>query len=179
MTRAVIDTERFVLRPLTPDDASERYSRWFDGDADFIVAAKAAHSVEDLRQYIEERAGRDDVLFLGIYTRDGQHIGTLKYEPVNREERYAVMGIFVGEREWRSRGVAAEVIRASAFWLRDSWGIDTIVLGVDRNNARAIKAFGKIGFVAEPSDRIPPRTDGSFAMVWRIGHHPMISGGTP
>jgi RimJ/RimL family protein N-acetyltransferase len=173
----VIETPRFILRPLEPGDATERYSRWFDADADFIVAAKSSHSVDDLRAYIEERIGRDDVLFLGIYTRDDrQHIGTLKYEPIDREERYAVMGIFIGERDWRSRGVAAEVIRASAFWLRENCGIDTIVLGVDRNNARAIKAFGKIGFVVEPSDRIPPRTDGSFAMVWRLEQNPMTSG---
>jgi RimJ/RimL family protein N-acetyltransferase len=164
----VITTDRFVLRPLTPDDASERYSRWFD-DASFIVGAKSAHGVPDLKSYIEARAGREDVLFLGIFTRaDGTHIGTIKYEPVDRERRYAVMGIFIGEREWRGRGVAAEVITASALWLRDRAGIEAIVLGVDRENAAAIKAFGKIGFQREPSDRIPPRDDASFAMVWRM-----------
>jgi RimJ/RimL family protein N-acetyltransferase len=164
----VILTPRFLLRPLTPDDATERYSGWFD-DADFIVGAKSAHGVAELRAYIEARQRRDDVLFLGIYTRDdGEHIGTLKYEPVDSAERYAVMGIFIGERDWRSRGVAAEVIRASAAWLREKRGIDTIVLGVDRANTHAIEAFGRIGFRTEPSDRIPPRDSGSFAMVWRM-----------
>jgi RimJ/RimL family protein N-acetyltransferase len=164
----VITTRRFVLRPLTPDDATERYSRWFD-DASFIVGAKSAHGVADLRAYIEARAGREDVLFLGIFTREaGAHIGTIKYEPVDRERRYAVMGIFIGEREWRGRGVAAEVITASALWLRERKGIDSIILGVDRENTAAIRAFGKIGFQREASDRIPPRDDGSFAMVWRM-----------
>ena len=164
----MIATERFVLRPLTPDDASERYSRWFD-DAAFIVAARSPHGVADLRSYIEEREGRDDVLFLGIFTRaGGEHIGTIKYEPVDRGQRYAVMGIFVGEPAWRGRGVAAEVIRASSLWLRDRYGIDTIVLGVERENAPAIKAFGRIGFKREASDRIPSGDDRSFAMVWRM-----------
>jgi RimJ/RimL family protein N-acetyltransferase len=174
----VILTARFALRPLTAADASERYSRWFDDDADFIVAAKSAHSVADLRSYIEERVGRDDVLFLGIYTREeGQHIGTIKYEPIDAPGRYAVMGIFIGERDWRARGAAGEVIRASAQWLRQNRGIDTIVLGVDRNNARAMRAFEKIGFRFEASDKIPPRTDGSFSMVWRMEENRTDSGG--
>lgn len=174
----MIVTQRFVLRPLVPGDASERYSRWFDADADFIVAAQSSHSVADLRAYIEARAGRDDVLFLGIFTReDGQHIGTIKYEPLDSGAGYAVMGLFIGERDWRSRGAAAEVIRASAQWLSEHRGIDTIVLGVDRNNARAIRAFEKIGFRAEPSDNIPQRTDGSFAMVWHMKDGPTERGG--
>lgn len=164
----MITTPRFVLRPLEPDDATERYSRWFD-DATFIVAGKSAHGVPELRAYIEGRVGREDVLFLGIFTREtGEHIGTIKYEPVDRDRRYAVMGIFVGEREWRGLGVAAEVIDASSRWLHERHGIDTIVLGVEGANAPAIRAFGKIGFRREACDKLPGLPSSAFAMVWRM-----------
>lgn len=166
----MITTSRFVLRPLHPADATERYSRWFD-DATFIVAGKSAHGVPELKAYIEERIGREDVLFLGIFTRDtGEHIGTIKYEPVDRDRRYAVMGILVGEREWRGRGAAAEVISASSQWLRERHGIDTIVLGVEGENAPAIRAFGKIGFRREASNKLPGLPKSAFAMVWRMDH---------
>ena len=164
----MITTPRFVLRPLEPDDATERYSRWFD-DAAFIVAGQSAHGIPELSAYIEDRVGREDVLFLGIFTRDsGEHIGTIKYEPVDRDRRYAVMGIFVGEQEWRGCGVAAEVIGASSRWLRERYRIDIIVLGVEGANTPAIRAFGKIGFRREACDELPGLPGSAFAMVWRM-----------
>lgn len=167
----MIITPRFTLRPLTPDDATERYSGWFSDEAavSHIVSASSVRGVAELRAYIEARAGRTDVLFLGIYTRLGnEHIGNIKYEPVNPQEHYAVMGILIGDANWRGRGVAVEVIETSGLWLRDQLGIDEIILGVSRDNQAAIRAFEKIGFRPEPTDKIPPRSDGSLAMVWRL-----------
>lgn len=171
----MIITPRFTLRPLTPEDATQRYRGWFADQAgvSHIVSASSVRGVAELRTYIEARAGREDVLFLGIYTRPGnEHIGNIKYEPVNVQEHYAVMGILIGDSSWRGRGVAVEVIENSALWLRDQLGIEEIVLGVSRDNHPAKRAFEKIGFRSEPSDKIPPRSDGSLAMVWRLGKPP-------
>lgn len=167
----MIITPRFALRPLTPDDATERYADWFNDEAaaNHIVSASSAHDVADLRAYIEARAGREDVLFLGIFTRSGnEHIGNIKYEPLNLQEHYAVMGILVGEAAWRGRGVAGEVIAVSGMWLRNRLGIEEIILGVSHDHKAAIRAYEKIGFRPEPTDKIPPRSEGSLAMVWRL-----------
>jgi len=167
----MIITPRFALRPLTPDDATERYSGWFDDEAaaSHIVGARSAHGVAELRAYIEARTGRENVLFLGIFTRAGnEHIGNIKYEPINLQEHYAVMGILIGEAAWRGRGAAVEVIETSGRWLRNRLGIEEIILGVSRDHAAAIKAYEKIGFRPEPTDKIPPRSDDSLAMVWRL-----------
>ena len=92
--------------------------------APYIVAARSAHDVPSLRRYVEERAARDDVLFLGIFTPDGAtHVGNVKYEPINEHEGFTVMGILIGDRAWRGRGVAEEVIVASARWLQAHRGI--------------------------------------------------------
>lgn len=166
----MIITPRFALRPLTPDDATERYSGWLNDAAvaSHIVGASSPHGVAELRAYIEARTGRTDVLFLGIYTRPGnEHIGNIKYEPVNLQEHYAVMGILIGEADWRGRGAAVEVIETSGLWLRNRMGIEEIILGVSRDHPAAIKAYEKIGFRTEPTDKIPPRSDDSLAMVWR------------
>ena len=127
------------------------------------------HGVPQLRDYIRARQGRADVLFLGIFTREGgAHVGNVKYEPVDDAKGYAVMGILVGEAEWRGRGVAAEVIEASARWLGAHRNVREIVLGVEKDHAAAIRAYEKLGFRVEPTDRIPPK-DGAIAMVWRPG----------
>lgn len=79
--------------------------------------------------------------------KTGLHIGNIKYEPINFQLSYAVMGILIGDPIWRGVGVAPEVIVASAKWLRDQHGIKRVVLGVNLLNKAAIKAYQKIGFI--------------------------------
>jgi aminopeptidase-like protein/RimJ/RimL family protein N-acetyltransferase len=168
----MIRTDRFTLRPLTEADASERYLGWLaDADARrYIYAASGTRNLDDLRQYIGDRAGRANVLFLGIFDNaTGTHVGNIKYEPVDPTERYAVMGVLIGEPEFRGQGVTAEVLVASAHWLRDNCDIEEIVLGVDADNARAIRAYERIGFVRADTVHIPSPAPGTYTMCWRIG----------
>lgn len=100
----LLATPRFLLRPLKPEDATETYSEWYDdtGVTQHIVAARVAHDVPSLCLSVRERAGRDDVLLLGIFTPDGAtHIGNIKYEPVDECAGLAVMGILTDEPVWR------------------------------------------------------------------------------
>lgn len=168
MSNILIETERFVLRPLTPDDASERYASWFrDGDVQrYIVSAGAVPSLESLREYIAARAGRADVLFLGAYARDSDmHIGNIKFEPVDEAAARAVLGIMIGERVWRGRGAAAEIICGANQWLAIHRGIREVVLGVARDHRGAIRAYEKAGFIATARDDSDPRD--WIRMVWR------------
>lgn len=146
----VLETERFRLRRLTASDATARYLGWLaDKDARrYIQAASATCSLDNLRDYITERTAKTDVLFLGIFERSsGAHIGNIKYEPIDLTRSCAEMGILVGEPEWRGRGVAREVILASARWLKTHRGISRIHLGVEADNDAALSAYILTGFV--------------------------------
>lgn len=168
--RVAIQTTRFTLRTLTVSDASERYLSWLD-DPDarkYITAAATTHGLDDLRAYIAEREGRDDVLFLGIFDAAGAHIGNIKYEPVDAKAGYAIMGILIGDAAYRGRGVTPEVLRTTARWLREHRGIREIVLGVKRANAGAIRAYEKVGFVEQVTAHIPSVPADSTTMVWPL-----------
>lgn len=166
----MIKTPRFVLRPLTVSDVSERYLSWLsEGSASrFIIAAGEKGDLEQLREYVVRRQGRDDVLFLGIFTLDGEHIGNVKYEPIDCALRSAVMGILVGEVSWRGKGVAGEVIHASAHWLNRHHGIRSIALGVDTENLPGIAAYRKLGFIEEKTPLIPDPKGDVCTMVWHL-----------
>ena len=163
-----IKTDRFLLRPLTVEDATPQYASWLDVQSKqgFIVSAKQKNSVKRVREYIQEREKNSDILFLGIFTHDGAcHIGNIKYEPINRTLKYAVMGIMIGEKEWQGIGVASEVILASGVFLRQSHGIEEIVLGVDTNNTPAIRAYEKAGFVIKKTVHVSVGTNNTVSMV--------------
>lgn len=152
-----IETPRFFLRPLVVADVTERYAAWLtDTSAQrFITAARGALDLGALKAYIAQRTDRPDVLFLGIFLRENAlHIGNIKYEPVDAEQGYAVMGMLIGDPGWRGKGVAAEVLEASSLWLQANWGISEIVLGVARDNVAAIRAYFAAGFQMESTYRI-------------------------
>ena len=150
----VIETDRFLLRELTVDDVSVRYLGWLGDSAakKWIVTAESTRELADLRQYIQQRVGREDVLFLGIFSKtDKLHIGNIKYEPVLRDEGHAELGILIGDPAFRGKRVFAEVLAASANWLKLHRGIRRICLGVERENLPAVNAYQNAGFITEPS----------------------------
>jgi RimJ/RimL family protein N-acetyltransferase len=167
----VLDTERFHLRELSVEDVTERYLEWLLDTSDHIsvTAARPARALPELRDYVRARIGRDDVLFLGIFDRmTGTHIGNLKFEPVDSANKFAVMGILIGDPTYRGKGVAAEVLAASTAWLRDHRGIEQIALGVSVRNPGAIHAYEKAGFELADTPLITKSHPDQVTMVLRL-----------
>jgi len=157
----IINTKRFQLKTLTTKDVTEKYLSWFSGSkevVEYIAYAKTNADINKLRQYVKEREDREDVLFLGIFTNSGQHIGNIKYEPINLKDKSATMGILIGNKEWRGKGVATEVIKYSGKYLKENYKIKYIDLGVNKDNIAAVSAYKKMKF------KVIKKTDLSFMM---------------
>lgn len=163
-----IVTDRFILRELTGEDVTERYLGWLlDPDTrKYITAAALTEGLDDVRRYVEARMGRDDVIFLGIFEKGtGLHIGNIKYEPVNSEQGYAVMGIMIGDPGYRSIGAGTEVLKASSDWLKQHRNIRQILLGVSDQNPAAIRSYEKVGFVIAETPYIKKSVPGQIIMA--------------
>ena len=164
-----INTYRFILREIKEEDANETYLSWLRDPllVKYITAAGTQNDLSNLKQYIRERVGRNDVLFLGIFdATSGQHIGNLKYEPVNSELGYAIMGIMIGEVTYRGKGVAKEVITASSKWLSENRNINEILLGVHTENTPAIKAYENMGFKDSDTPFISKK--GPYSLIMKL-----------
>jgi RimJ/RimL family protein N-acetyltransferase len=81
---------------------------------------------------------------------------------------YAIMGILIGDPSWRGRGVATEIIMASANWLFHNRNIKEIILGVHKLNAAAIRAYSKVGFAENSTKYLKSEDSESITMVWRL-----------
>lgn len=144
-----IQTSRFFLRPLKVSDATEKYLGWMKEDsiAKYITAATDTQSLATLEAYILDKSTKDDCLFLGVFDKkSGEHIGNIKYEPICFTRKEAVMGVLLGDSNWRGKNVFNEIFLASQQWLLDRYSIQSIMLGVDRSNVAAIRAYEKAGF---------------------------------
>ena len=161
----IINTKRFQLKSLTTKDVTEKYLSWFNGSkevVEYIAYAKTNADINKLRQYVKEREDRKDVLFLGIFTDSEQHIGNIKYEPINLKDKSATMGILIGDKKWRGKGVATEVIKDSGKYLKENYKIKYIDLGVNKDNIAAVSAYKKMKF------KVIKKTDFGFMMRLNI-----------
>ena len=79
---------------------------------------------------------------------------------MNLVKKSAMLGILIGDKDFRGKGFAREVILESVLWLSTQYKIDTIKLGVDPNNLNAITLYKNMGF--EISDK---STSGGYIMT--------------
>ena len=171
MKNVFMESERFFLRTLIEDDVNARYLEWINGSdkSQYINYTNQNSTVDEVSTFVTERVNSDTVLFLGIFVREsGEHIGNIKYEPIDFKKSYAIMGILIGEKNWRGRGVAAEVIKASSMWLHNKYGIKQIILGINTGNIWAIKAYEKLGFSEKKTPLIRKIDKTNITMVWDI-----------
>jgi ribosomal-protein-alanine N-acetyltransferase len=138
---------RLELKTLTHSDATSQYLDWFKTEniKKHIYAAKSEQTIDTIRQYIEEKLQSDNTLFLGIF-RDDTHIGNIKFDAIDRKKGSAEMGIMIGEESWRGKGVFAESMNSACEFLKSKHGIKKVILGVEKENTPAVKAYEKLGF---------------------------------
>jgi hypothetical protein len=167
----MINTERFSIRLLKPDDVTQTYLDWFNDDIvkRYISTAFSTQSIRNLREFVATCMNREDVYFFGIFLIDsGVHIGSIKFEPINIEAKSAEMGILIGDNGWRGRGVTHEVLDACINWLFLNRGIETFTLGVNKANIAAIRAYKKAGFVIKLPCEVGNEQKSTTRMVRRF-----------
>ena len=157
-----IETKRFLVRTLQPEDATERYLAWFSDPevVRFIAAAKQTQTINTLRRFIAEQLNSTTSELLGIFVRSDRplHIGNIKFEPIDDVRAAATVGVLIGETAWRGKGVFAEVFAATASLICRERGIRHFWLGVDNENQAALAGYRKAGFVqAEPTPDLIPK----------------------
>lgn len=151
MSEHKIQTERFVLKVLSEDDASERYLSWLTDDESANYIANRHEKLSELKAYIAQKKSQQHCYFWGIFiASDMTHIGNVKYEPLDYSDPTKMgMGILIGDTGWRGKGVAVEVLKATCEYLFSTLGVDSVYLGVEKDNVAAIKAYQRVGFDAE------------------------------
>lgn len=159
-------SSRFYLCDLTLSDVTEKYLSWMNDSIvmQFIESSSETKSKSDLINYLTNRINKDNVRFFGIFSREtNQHIGNIKYEPIDFKNSYAVMGVLIGDKLFRGEAVFGEVYSASSRYIVETYGVNKIYAGVDSSNLSAIRAYEKNGFTIAQSAPISV-TAGGFVL---------------
>ncbi|PAY01274.1 GNAT family N-acetyltransferase [Pseudoalteromonas sp. HM-SA03] len=164
----MISTKRFFLNELRQEHATKRYLSWLKGsEARYITNTN--FSLDELRDYIEQFRLDESCFLLGIFDKaEGVHIGNVKFEFLKKDKSIVEMGILIGEKSYQGKGVAAEVICAFAEYASSEFDTELMVLGVSKNNTRAISVYQKIGFKPEQRPLSKIDSEGGLLMSWSI-----------
>lgn len=140
-------SERLYLRELTIADASEEYSRWLnDPEVNYFLETRRA-TIEDVRNYIEKQNRDPNSVLLGVFDKErDKHIGNVKLEPIDWQNKQAVFGIMIGDKGYWGKGIGREATKLTLDYAFGKLELGEVELGVIAENDRARRTFEKAGF---------------------------------
>lgn len=150
--RPVLTSDRLMLRPLTPEDASDAYVRWLN-DVEVNRYSEyrfMTHTLASVRDYIERARTDERLHFFAIIIRVGaRHIGNAKLGPVDPWHARASFGIMLGERDTWGHGYATEALALLEQYAFTTLGLHKLTAGAVAENIGSIRMLEKRGFARE------------------------------
>lgn len=138
---------------------------WFK-DIEFLYLMMGQHIMpahdEKFATLIENFAKNGDLEF-AVRTQDGhQLIGGVFLKDVDGRNRSAELVVYIGEREYWGRGYGSDGIQILLRYGFQEINLNRIMLRVFDYNARAMRAYQKIGFQHEGTKRESLYRDGRY-----------------
>ena len=147
-----IEGDRIYLREVRLTDANETYHRWIN-DAQvtrYLESRFYPHSIESLRDYVEQVGADRDNLFLAIVLKEpDRHIGNIKLGPINWLHRFADVGLLIGEKDCWGKGYATEAIKLVSKFAFEQLNLHRLNAGCYADNVGSAKAFLRAGWMQE------------------------------
>lgn len=140
--------ENIALAPVRVEDA-EKWAEWLNDLAVSIPLGSEAYtslSIENMRQEINEMIGHHDPCFTIVENESDRPIGRCLLFSVDRTNRTAMMGIFIGEKQYWNAGYGKEATRLLLDYAFNLLNLNSIMLGVFEFNQRAIHCYQSVGF---------------------------------
>ncbi len=144
-------SDNFKFRNLVPSTESfDEYLSWMNShENEFVESARKDFAISELNEYVFEKNHSSNAILIGVFSRNGnEHVGNVKFEPIDFQLNTAWMGILIGNSNFKGKGFSNEIITTSCDYLSSVHQIVEIYLGVHPENVAAVSAYKKCNFVA-------------------------------
>lgn len=138
--------ERIYLSPRNNEDI-EKFTEWLNdfNTTDYIERSAYITTLDGEKQYFEENLNKNYNFFIVTLEND-KLIGTVGLENYDSINRTATLGIFIGDKDYRSNGYGTEAIRLVLDYGFNYLNLNNIKLDLMSFNERALKCYKKCGF---------------------------------
>ena len=138
--------DRIYLSPRNTEDV-EKFTEWLNDfeTTDYIGHSGELTTLASEKKYLEENSSPEATFV--IVTLDGDRmIGIVSLENINSIDRSAVLGIFIGDRDYRDKGYGTEAIKLILEYGFKYKNLNNIKLDLMEFNERALRCYEKCGF---------------------------------
>ena len=136
--------ERVTLRPVRPEDHPDILRWQNDPEVAWWMDYERAFTLADIAES-EENARGEGHPFL-IETADARGIGRIGLNGFGERDRTCSLYIFIGARDVWSMGYGSDAMRLLLAWGFETFDLYLVQLWSLATNARAIRAYEKVGF---------------------------------
>ncbi len=127
-------------------------------------------TLEDELAWFERQRGEKDAIVLAILALpDRQVIGNCGLHRIDFKNRSAVFGIFIGDKNYWSKGYGTDATRTLLRYSFDQLGLNRVELDVYEFNPRAMRAYEKAGFRLDGIRRQALYRNGQFYSIHLMG----------
>lgn len=138
--------DRIYLSPRNIEDV-EIFTKWLNDFevTDYIGRSAAVMTLEGEKRYLEQNLNPEASFVIVTLDKD-EMIGTVSLERINNINRSATLGIFIGNKDYLSKGYGTEAIRLILDYGFNYMNLHSIKLNLMSFNERALKCYKKCGF---------------------------------
>ncbi len=142
-----------------PDQITDRYVAWLnDPEVNAYSRRKGLRiTAEDAGRYLSSLRADEHVLAI---LREGEHVGNVKFGPIDWQNACADISILVGERRAWGQGIGTEAVYLVSRHLLKTLGLNRV--HADSFNPAFLGLVGKLGWRVEGVLRERVRLDGRF-----------------
>ena len=141
-----IPGRRVRLRAIERSDIPT-FVRWFnDPEVGQYLQMYMPMSLAEEERWFEPQLTSVDSRVFGIETLDGRHIGNLGLHNLDWNERCAVLGIVIGEKDYWGKGYGTDAVNTVLRFAFEQMNLHRIQLSVYAYNERAVRCYEKCGF---------------------------------
>ena len=142
--------DRIFLSPVgTSNEEVEKFTEWMNDFqvTDYIGRSGNITTIIGERDWLENSSkNTESRIFDIIELKDNKLIGVISLENFNWIERSAVLGVFIGDRNFRNNGYGPEAINLLLEYGFEYLNLHSISLELLSINERAHKCYLKCGF---------------------------------
>lgn len=142
--------ERIFLRPIGLED-TERIIAWRNQERvrkNFIY--QKPFTKEGHEEWMRTQVGTGRaVQFIICEKETGRPLGSVYFRDIDRDNKKAEYGIFIGEEDAAGKGIGTEAARLAVSYARDGLKLHKLMLRVFADNTAAVRSYEKAGFEKE------------------------------
>ena len=145
----MLESSLVILNPMDLDDVSDTYVGWLNDPETFrYLGTKFGQTNATVRAYVE-RMRPPSILSKIVERASGAHVGNIALHSFDPVHRNAELGIMIGVREARGRGLGREACRLLIAFAFDHLNLHKVTAGTVEHNVGMAKVFESLGFDVE------------------------------